>query len=335
MWTKRNTKFAFVLVAFLIPVFVAEILLRYFVSFPLVFREENFEQIESATLLHEPSEIAGLDFQLAPSREEYAFGTIVRTNRFGMRDKSTSLVSREGDLRVAVVGDSFTFGWGVLREDAYPSQLERLLNEPGGNKARYEVLNFGVASYSIHDEALLIEHRVLEWRPDVLVVGYFLNDPEITPIQPLNMYFYRRPWWLRLHLSQLVWRAHFLWDLERLAGGSYFHYLHLENREPWRATVQSMRRIRKLVRPELVRLILVILPRPPSSSTWEDYPFRSIHERVAKAASAEGIAVFDTLSDFAEYEPSSVRVSREDRHFSPLGHFVVARRLKTIIETQD
>ena len=46
-------------------------------------------------------------------------------------------------FRILCLGDSHTYGWGVKRREAWPAQLEALLDPPGA-PARFEVLNLGV-----------------------------------------------------------------------------------------------------------------------------------------------------------------------------------------------
>lgn len=70
---------------------------------------------------------------------------------------------------IAVVGDSYTFGFGVDDEETFTS----LLNRGGSNR----FLNFGVPGYSTDQELLLIEDDVLARRPGtILLVVYLGND---------------------------------------------------------------------------------------------------------------------------------------------------------------
>ena len=89
--------------------------------------------------------------------------------------------------------------------------LERLLNEASSG-VRFEVLNLGVGGYSSRDEALLLRHKGMEWNPDPVIMGYFLNDPEIEPVQPLHSQFQEPSWWQHSNLLRLIARAKNLWD---------------------------------------------------------------------------------------------------------------------------
>ena len=76
-------------------------------------------------------------------------------------------------FRIALVGDSFTFGHGVRYEDTWGARVEEAL---GGGDVAVEVLNFAVSGYDADEVALMLRHRALQWQPDRLLYGFFLND---------------------------------------------------------------------------------------------------------------------------------------------------------------
>ena len=64
-------------------------------------------------LVNRRSDIPGLDYELRPNLEKFAQNALVRTNSHGMRDRERSIERPAGVFRIAVLGDSFTFGFGV------------------------------------------------------------------------------------------------------------------------------------------------------------------------------------------------------------------------------
>ncbi len=107
-------------------------------------------------------------------------GEIIKINSAGFRDREWVHEKPPGTLRIAVLGDSFTFGMAVALEDAYVKQLERLLNR---GDIRVEVLNFGVIGYGMWQYLSLLERKVLPYRPDLIVIGFFLDDV-LAPTPP-------------------------------------------------------------------------------------------------------------------------------------------------------
>ena len=99
-------------------------------------------------------------------------------NAAGYRGPERPTERAPGSFRVAVLGDSFTFGWGVAAEDAWPALLEARLaaHAPG---ARVEVLNFGVPGYNTWLQLLHWRRVVSRYQPDAVLLGYYSNDAAI------------------------------------------------------------------------------------------------------------------------------------------------------------
>jgi len=94
-------------------------------------------------------------------------------NHAGMRDKDYPLDKSASVFRIAVVGDSFTFGPGVELEATFPKQMERLLIL---KKIQVEVLNFGVVGYNMWQYNVLLEKKIIPYHPDLVVLCLFQDD---------------------------------------------------------------------------------------------------------------------------------------------------------------
>ena len=76
----------------------------------------------------------------------------------------------QGLPRIAIVGDSYTFGLEVPFESTWGHRLEKQFPFP------VQVLNFGVDGYGV-DQAYLRYHRdVRPWHPDIVVFGFIHHD---------------------------------------------------------------------------------------------------------------------------------------------------------------
>jgi lysophospholipase L1-like esterase len=114
----------------------------------------------------------------ARSRHSRANPVEYAVNADGFRDPSRAREKPAGTLRLLVLGDSVTFGFGVAREDTFPAQLELRL----ARRAPAEVLNFGVGGYNPYTEAALLADRGLAYQPDLVLVQFSpndLNDPTL------------------------------------------------------------------------------------------------------------------------------------------------------------
>jgi len=87
-------------------------------------------------------------------------------------------------VRIAAIGDSFTFGQYVNTPDSYPSRLEDLLARNGCKGTTYEVLNLGVSGYDIAYTIHHFMHKGRKYTPDLviwLMNGHnFYQDNEYT-----------------------------------------------------------------------------------------------------------------------------------------------------------
>jgi hypothetical protein len=64
-----------------------------------------------------------------------------RTNAHGLRDRDRP-AKAPGTKRVLVMGDSYTWGYAIAEEEAYPQVAERLLAQRG--RPDIEVINGGI-----------------------------------------------------------------------------------------------------------------------------------------------------------------------------------------------
>ena len=276
--------------------------------------------------LYRPSRVPGLSYEMIPGRSGTFEGMQVRTNRLGFRGPDPRPADPEL-FRIVALGDSFTFGFGVREEEAYPAVLERILNaNRGGTAAKFEVLNLGVVGYGTRDEATVLARRALDLEPRLVIIGYVLNDPEIDPRQSLHKYFDPPDWWRRSHVLRLL---HLGWnwiDIWRFGGGDYLRYLHAPARQKWASVETAFHAIHQAAEARGMRVVLVIFPLVRWSG-WAAYPYRDLHLQVAKSARQEGFETVDLLPVFARYAARDLRLSEQDDHPSPLAHELAARAI--------
>ena len=102
----------------------------------------------------------------------------IRTNSLGFRGPEVPS-RRSGETRVLVLGDSITLGDYLPEDETYPALLERCLGHRLGGPVR--VINAGVGSVDLANEHEILIESGLGTRPDLVLVGLYLNDGQPSP----------------------------------------------------------------------------------------------------------------------------------------------------------
>lgn len=99
----------------------------------------------------------------------------VVTNEDGLRSPWSRERFRAQTLRVAILGDSFAFGYGLPEEATLASQLEERLRVEGGRED-VAVLGAGVITYSPLLATALFEDVVVQYQPTLTLLFIDISD---------------------------------------------------------------------------------------------------------------------------------------------------------------
>lgn len=94
----------------------------------------------------------------------------------GMRGADWRPTYAENEYRVLAVGDSSTFGKGVLERDSWPRQFERVLRDSLGQAIDVHVANAGVNGYAGSQYLEVLRRNAPEIKPQLVVMAFSLND---------------------------------------------------------------------------------------------------------------------------------------------------------------
>jgi len=95
---------------------------------------------------------------------------VLNTNSKGFRGKRDfPYIKNKENLRILILGDSFTFGEGVSDDETYSHYLQESLPNT-------EVINLGVHGYG-HDQMLiLLKEEGVKYEPDIVILGFLPRD---------------------------------------------------------------------------------------------------------------------------------------------------------------
>ncbi len=109
-----------------------------------------------------------LGYRLLPDQDVTGpRGTRVTINSHGFRDREWGPATA-GELRVALLGKSITFGSYVSIEETWGRRLEELLQEHSGRPVT--VMNFAVAGYRLEQMERVLQDRVSAFEPELVIL---------------------------------------------------------------------------------------------------------------------------------------------------------------------
>ncbi len=262
----------------------------------------------------------------------------MRVNERGMRGPTRLPKKRPQGLRIACIGDSFTFGWGVDEGQSWPDHLQKLLDE-SGQRPPVEVLNFGVPAYTTAQEVACLQRKALAYDPDVVLLAYFVNDisiprPEgetVSVRDPLQHWTHPRAGgaigWLRSRslladsLCDGVFRRR---SLELLGWHKELDYR--EGSPGWTGVQSALVKARDLLEERGIRFGVLLYPflkrRGEFLSTHDIYAI------VRRFCVDEHIPCLDTESAFLAADVDALRVSAHDYHPCGEAHAMFAAAVR-------
>jgi lysophospholipase L1-like esterase len=260
------------------------------------------------------------------------FAVELRFNRLQFRDAEFG-PRRPGVRRVAVLGDSFTEGQGVKEADTYPRRLEALLNaaDPG----RWEVLNWGRRGADFPGLYDTFE-QLLEYDPDVVVYGMFLNDAEQSEAFRARHLFVNE--WMQRERGPGAdpGLLDFLFDrLEqrRLYRETLAWYTQMyadSNREGWERTQAYLREMDRTMRARGGRLLVADWPVLLADDAAD--PLEPAHRAIARACATAGIARHELRSALSGRPAESLWVHPLDQHPNDQAHRLAAESLAPVVK---
>jgi hypothetical protein len=250
-------------------------------------------------------------------------------NANGYRDLERATRRPPGVRRVVSLGDSFAWGASVEFDDAYPQRLERGLNRR--RRERWEVVNLALPGMNTVDQAAQLEQEGMAYEPDVVLLGFVLNDSEdavAAEARRADEWEQERPGPPRgaLDRSALLRMVRTrLWataeNRRRISG---YKSMYADDAPGWVAARQALKSMGALSRARGVPLVVVIFPLFGNPLDGR-YPFPEVHEKVAEAAAETGAKVVDLLPSYRGLRWDLLVVDGvDDEHPNEIAHRIAA-----------
>ena len=240
-------------------------------------------------------------------------------------------------FRVAVVGDSYSFGPFMQYDDTFAARLGRMLNL-NGQEQRAEVINYGIPGYSTSHEVDLVKRAISEGA-DLVLLQITLNDAEAKPFRPAGVIIKTNPYGavvLTPETNRIVSSSKLLtfvanrWYAYRSADKykEYFFNLFKESKSGGLSLfTRSLGAINKLCRDKNVPLVAAIFPLF-GTNVDAHYPFNSLHQTIAELLNDNRIPYIDLKDSYLNIPTARLQViPGVDFHPNEIAHRIAAESL--------
>ena len=239
-------------------------------------------------------------------------------------------------LRIAAIGDSFTVGVGVQKDDNYAARLERLLNCNEGLPPAEVCVHAHAGTSTFQQRVLLVE--AFSNRPAIAILGICLNDAEDWS-HPKRIQRWRDEWmtptppafeafWLR-HSRLVSLVASRLW-MRGSAQRCVDYYRHLY--DPEGAGLLRLRNAIGWFRDQCaanhVAFVPVVFPLLSFDFAPGRYPMQFAHDAIRDVCREQGVPYLDLLPAFQGADPVRMQaVPGIDPHPSEIAHRIAAEAI--------
>jgi hypothetical protein len=242
------------------------------------------------------------------------------TNRWGMRDQDYEQTPPPGTYRIALLGASVEQGSGVIHQETFEYLVEKRLNreQPNPKFTRYEILNFSVGGYRILQQLVVLEKKVVNFKPTVVFYvahptedGRLFTETKYAPetVDPKQIPYDG--------LRQILERA----GVDRPMRTKRVR----QQLEPFRDDVKlwALSEMAKVCRENGILPVLVLLGNVNMARNAE------LADPLLRVGEQAGLIVLDLLDVYDDARAKGVylKVAPWDNHPNPRGHGLIAERL--------
>ncbi len=311
------------LIGLLLALVIGEIAVRIVASQSLIY---NIEMVRYAKELKMPDPRGEVSHVHRPNASAHLMGVDISLNSLGHRGPDLGPKSPDRK-RVFVLGSSVTMGWGIPYDRMFTSIVEKK------SSGKIELANAGIGNYNTFAQEKLFEHQYAEVKPDLVVLHYFISDPEPRP-KGNNSAILRHSYfaaYLYDRYRTLTLAAEGKNDLVK-------HYTDVyDDAQPyWHDTLRMIGEMRDAAAKDNVPFLVMIIP--DFHNLKPGTPYGAIYEKIEKGFHEKGFHVINTFPVFqAKYggNESALWIQPDDPHPNAVGHALMADLLFDELQKPD
>jgi lysophospholipase L1-like esterase len=277
------------------------------------------------------------------------FRTSVRINQEGLRDPEHSYARPNNGQRILVIGDSFTWGYGVEEADRFSPQMQAALN--------VEVINAGVSGYGTDQELLWLQNEGVKYDFDLVILQMAGNDIGDNDQHLVHTIYYKPQFALKdgqlvlqgTPVPQASRQEKFVYTLTQESALAFFMvqgyfdllttYSNLKHQAqgaspassgaqapaaPFALTLALVDKIKAIAASKHANFMIVSTPR------WWNAPAGVTYPDLIASLRAKGYTVLDVEAQ-PGFDAERMLIP-DDGHWNAAGHKFVAGQLETVIQ---
>jgi hypothetical protein len=261
---------------------------------------------------------------------------VINTDSLGLRAKIAGAsygAKQANEYRIALIGDSYTFGEGVVRiEDTFAQVLEDTLNQRQ-QAVTVKAFNFGASAYSVKEMVATLQYRTPDIQPDLVVMAIITLDFNLarTPTIDEEGYLVDRKLYHFSPPGSMIRRAlrhiHLIYVLREIGVRWLFpspDIGQMISRGETPETYEYLRQFRKVAEERGLSYVIVLRPRMRTEG-WGPVTDQLTRDR---------IAYIDLSSLKDKFTEEQYRASRFDPHPSAAVHHRIGEALADYVQHQ-
>ncbi len=285
-----------------------------------------FEQSQDIPYIHKPNLVQAKARGFA----------VVNTDSLGLRAKSSGTLygaKQPSEYRIAIAGDSVTFGDGIARtEDTFAQVLEESLNQQ--QAVAVKVFNYGASAYSVKEMAATLQYRMFDIQPDLVMIVILPQDFNLARTPTIDESGYQIDWKLsqlnfpnlktrqvlrEIHLTYVLRDIGLLWFFKRLDIPREF------SRGEIPESYRYIQRFKEMAQERGLAYAIVLLP-PMWRASWGPLPEQLARDRITHV---------DLSFLWNEFTAEQYMASRFDPHPSAAVHHRIGEELANYVRHNE
>ncbi len=273
----------------------------------------------------------------------------VVTDESGTRTGLTPIPAPDNAIRLAVVGDSTSFGWRVNYMDTYGEKTRSLLEEKF--EAPVELRNYSVPGYNASQAYYSFEAQISNYRPDLLIVHHDHNDSQATgwgyppnyiPPDYGDNFVHSALFKFILRQTKSIinkWNFNSKMDDDRNEAVENYYV----SGPLYDAHIESRRKLAALTSAHSIpAVVLIFNANVVASENWENQDtYLRLHKQLYSLLDDMGFYVLDLypeyqgiLKELAWKDMNELWINQTDLHPNPDGHNYIANFLTNYITSE-